>query len=365
MEITAKITGIEYKINLAIELENIDIEDFNINKCPSSCLISDRKQLFAVSKWVSPKRTRSYPFERIYNCLSVSKKITVIPIVKDEGFDGDRDFVQWDTVSMMSLLDVYVILGYYNSAEIHKTRKNKITNQKFDNQYIISKIKEIENYHSSALHWNLKEINENLPTIIDKVRNFYSEIETKLETKLHGFQGIDDFKSKILSAVNAFMEFSRKKAMDAQTREVQANQPKESLQTLTKARITITNYLGGKYFLTVDEVLIDEDEISLIESKHSKSSILPGISDVKDGLIKMILFTNLKEICVNNKFYNCNPILQLTSAKLCSSITSASQQDEINSFIHQNKLSSKHQQVLQKLLMESKNNNFKIIIKKG
>jgi len=365
MEIFAKITGIEYKINLSKELEKIDFSEFDINETPSSCLISDKKKLFALSKWVSPKRTRSYPYELIYNTLLIAKKITIIPIVKDEGFEGDRDFIQWDTISLMSLLDVYVILGYYNSAENHKTRKNKITNQKFDNDFIINKIKEIESYHSSALHWNLKEIKDNLPTIIDKVKKSYIEIETKLQTKLHNLNGIDNFKTKIESEVNAFMEFSRKKARDAQAREIVTNQPKESLQTITKAKITITNYLGGKYFLTVDEVEINKDTISLIESKHSKSTLLPGISDIKDGLIKMILFSNLKEISVNSKELNCKPILQLTSSKLKSSITSDASKQEIENFIQQNKLNQKHQQLLDGLLIESKNNNFTIIINKG
>ncbi len=217
---------------------------------------------------------------------------------------------------MMSLLDVYVILAYYNSAEKHKTRKNKITNQKFNNDYVISKIKEIENYHSSALHWNLKEINDNFTLLIDKVKKSYSKIEKYLDTKLHSFDSLDSFKTKIQCEVNSFMEFSRQKAKDAQKREIQTYQPKESLQTLTKAKITITNYLGGMYFLTVDEAEINKNSISLIESKHSKSNLLPGLSDIKDGLIKMILFSNLKEITVNKKKYSGEPILtELTFKK--------------------------------------------------
>lgn len=365
MEITAIITGIEYKIQLEKELDKVDFKKFNINECPSSCLVSDKKKYFAISKWVSPKRTRTYPYERVYNTLSLSKKITVIPIVKDEGFEGDRDFIQWDTVSLMSLLDVYVILAYYNSAEKHKTRNNKITNQKFDNEFVISKIKEIANYHSSALHWNLKEINDNLPSLIDKVKDSYAKIEKQLDTKLHSYDGLDNFKIKIISEVNAFMEFSRQKAKDAQTREIQTTQPKESLQTLTKAKITVTNYLGGKYFLTVDEVEINNNIISLIESKHSKSNLLPGLSDIKDGLIKMILFSNLKEIEANSKKYSGNPILQLTSSKLKSSITSSSNKKEFENFIEKNKLNSKHQQLIGDLFSEAKINKFTVIIKKG
>jgi len=362
MEVNAKIIGIEYKINLSKELEKIDFADFDINNCPASCLITDKNKFFAISKWVSPKRTRTYPYERVYNTLSFAKKITVIPIVKDEGFEGDRDFIQWDTVSLMSLLDVYVILAYYNSAEKHKTRKHKITNQKFDNDFIINKINEIENYHSSALHWNLKEINDNLPTLIDNVKISYSKIEKQLDTKLHSFVGLDNFKAKIQSEVNAFMDFSRQKAQDAQTREIQTNQPKESLQTLTKAKITITNYLGGKYFLTVDEVEINKNLISLIESKHSKSSLLPGLLDIKDGLIKMILFSNLKEITLNNKIYSGNPILQLTSSKLESSISTNSSKAEIESFVEKNKLNLKHQQLIDVLFSEARKNQFTVTI---
>ncbi len=62
----------------------------------------------------------------MFNTLNVSKKITVIPIVKDEGASGDRDFIQWDTVSLMSLLDVFVIFAYYDKAD---KKDRKITNQ--------------------------------------------------------------------------------------------------------------------------------------------------------------------------------------------------------------------------------------------
>lgn len=112
MQIDAVITGIKYETLLNSELEKISFQDFDINTCPSSCIIFNKSLNFAISKWVSPKRTRSYPYERVYNTLGSNKKITIIPIIKDEGFDGDRDFIQWDTISLMSLLDVYVILAY-------------------------------------------------------------------------------------------------------------------------------------------------------------------------------------------------------------------------------------------------------------
>jgi len=158
MDIKGKITGIKYKVLLSEDLQAVEIEKFNINKVSPFCLLKDGETSFAVSKWVSPKRTRSYPYGRVYNTLNVSRKVTVIPIIKDEGFDGDRDFLQWDTVSLMSLLDVFVIFAYYNKATKNLNYKNKITNFLFNNKYVVSKIKEIEQYHSSALHWNLNEL---------------------------------------------------------------------------------------------------------------------------------------------------------------------------------------------------------------
>ncbi|NCQ16710.1 MAG: hypothetical protein COZ80_09275 [Ignavibacteria bacterium CG_4_8_14_3_um_filter_37_9] len=256
MEITGKITGIKYKLFLTDELKQFDECKFDINKVPTACIINDGKYSFAISKWVSPKRTRSYPYERVYNTLNTSKKITVIPIVKDEGAAGDRDFLQWDTVSLMSLLDVYVILAYYNKAE---KAGNKITNQKFENKYVLSKIKEIEQYHSSALHWNISELKTNFHNILKKVVLSYGKIEKKTKVPLHGLKGLQNFQDKIGADVSLFMKFSRDKASKAQSREFVTRQPKENLSTLSKAKITITNYLGGNYFFTVDEIIVSKE----------------------------------------------------------------------------------------------------------
>ncbi|MDR0969504.1 MAG: hypothetical protein LBM67_03080 [Lentimicrobiaceae bacterium] len=324
MNITGKITGITYKQFIKPELDVIEADTFDINACPAACIVKNGNNTFALSKWVSPKRTRSYPYERVYNTLNISKKITVIPIVKDEGADGDRDFLQWDTVSLMSLLDVYVIFAYYNKAEVNPRYANKITNQQFDNEYIVSKIKEVEQYHSSALHWNLNELKTNLHGIIDKAKTAYAETERKLGVKLHNFDGLDNFKAKIGNEVENFMLFSREKAEKAQTREIHTIQPKECLSTLTKAKITITNYLGGQYFFTVDEILIDGNTVYLIEDKHSKTCILPSIGDIKDGLLKMILYSNLCEVKVNGKAMKSKAVLKLTSEKMSGAITEKS-----------------------------------------
>ncbi len=359
MNIIGKITGIKYKVLLSEDLKEVAIKDFDINEIPSACLLNHNKHTFAISKWVSPKRTRSYPFERIFNTLHISKKITVIPIVKDEGAKGDRDYIQWDTVSLMSLLDVFVIFAYYEKAE---KADQKITNQQFDNKYVLSKIKEIEQYHSSALHWNLNELNTNLHNIIEKVKISYKEIEKTTGVKLHNSTGLDNFQKKIGKDVSLFMAFSRGKAEQAQAREFLTFQPKESLSTLSKAKVTINNYLGGQYFLTVDEILLTKDKVSLIEGKHSKNAILPSKGDIKDGLLKMILYCNLSEVTANGQTIKSEAVLCLTSSKLKGAINSSSTKKEISVFFDENNISASQKGLIETIIDEANQNKFIIKI---
>ena len=363
MDITGKITGIKYNIFLKENLRNIDIKNFNINECPASCLIEDDNIIFAISKWVSPKRTRSYPYQRVYDTLNFPKKIIVIPIIKDEGFDGDRDFLQWDTVSLMSLLDVFVIFAYYNNAVKNPNYNNKITGFQFDNKYVISKIKEIKQYHSSALHWNLNELKNNLYNIVKKSKKCYENIEKQTKVTLHNQKGIDNFKAKISGDVSTFMEFSREKSKEAQSREIITIQPKENLSTLTKAKITITNYLGGQYFFTIDETLIYNDKISLIECKYSKQNILPSNGDIKDGLLKMILYSNISEVKINNSKIKSEAILDLTSPKIVGKI--CSNNNNVSTFFEKNRFTVSQQQMIKTLFNEANENNFIIKIGKS
>jgi hypothetical protein len=372
MEITAQIIeGIKYKSILKYNLVETEFISFDINSAKSSSLVLENQNRFAVSKWVSPKRTRSYPYERVYNTFSVSKRITVIPIVKDEGSAGDRDFLQWDTVSLMSLLDVYVIIAYYETAEKHRSRLNKITNQKFNNQFVINKIREISNYHSSALHWNLKEL-KSISQVLDKVNASYQNIANKTGVEFHSQQGLDAFQKVVSENLEDFMKSSRTKAESAQGREFLTIRPKEILSTQTKAKLTITNYLGGKYFFTVDEIEIPNDSeikvlnnfIFLIESKHSKSAKIPSNGDIKDGLLKMMLYTNLENVTVGEISYISTPILKLTSEKLFGNISSHSSETELDDFLRVNKLNKRQISFVKDLFSEAKENNFIISIGK-
>jgi hypothetical protein len=83
------------------------LEQFDVNESRAYGIIEAQNTEVAYSKWGSLKRTRSYPFARIYNTYNASKILTIIPIIKDEGRDGDLDKLQYSTVSWMNLINIY------------------------------------------------------------------------------------------------------------------------------------------------------------------------------------------------------------------------------------------------------------------
>jgi hypothetical protein len=348
MDLSAKIKGIKYKPLLCRNLEVFEINELEkaLYSSASFILKIDNENKVAISWWVSAKRTRSYPYARVYDTLGFSgKKITIIPIIKDEGKDGDRDFLQWDTISLMSLLGVYVIIAYYNDAEPSQRYKNKITNQRFDTNYLKKQIKNVLSYQSDALHWNLSQI-DNVAQVARKSLEAYDAISRKLKIEMHSRQSAVKRINELLKGKEEFMNLSRTLAEKAQKREKLTIQPKESLSG-TKAIITIQNYLGGLYYFTVDEVEIKDKNIFLIEGKHSKTNFLPSLEDIKDGLLKMILFTNLEDVKINGEKYKPVAVLKLTT----------------ENHFNKNSLSFSQKKILKLLLEEAQINNFRVRFK--
>jgi len=305
----------------------------------SFMLYLDDINKFAVSWWVSPKRTRSYPYARVYNTLAYAgKRVTVIPVYKDEGKDGDRDFLQWDTISLMSLLGVNVIISYYENADKSIRYKNKITNQRFDTEYIASEIKRLVSYQSDPLHWNLEQVDK-IIDLTKKAVGAYRKISDETGVIMHSEKNILKKIDYLMQYKENFMLSSRKLARAAQKREVVTVQPKEKIYANLKASVTITNFLGGNYCFTADEAVVKNNLLYLIEAKHSSNSTIPSIDDIKDGLIKMILFSNLKVATIEGEDYRIIPILKLTGQnngltyKDKIILTSLGEEAEINGFI--------------------------------
>jgi hypothetical protein len=345
MTINAEITGIKYSPLLCESLNTYKEEDFEkVLHSDTVFLLNIRRQTIAVSKWVSPKRTRSYPYARVYNTLNHSgKKITIIPFVKDEGADGDRDFIQWDTISLMSLLGVYVIVAFYSKANKSTRYPNKISEQKFDCEFVFEEIEKLLSYQSDALHWNIEQIS-NIAIPANLAKHHYARIQNVTDVKMHSLSGIENRIKNVLQGKNNFMNLSRNSAKAAQIRETQTIQPKERVTDGIKAQINITNYLGGTYYLTSDEAKVVDKDIYIIEAKHTKSGSLPSIDDIKDGFIKMVLFSNLKNVYVDNIKLNPVAILKLTSENTEAMID---------------------KEILNNIIMEAETNSFKLILPDG
>lgn len=306
---------------------------------------SHEGQNFAVSWWVSPKRTRSYPYARVYNTLQSQKRVTIIPIVKDEGKGGDRDFLQWDTVSLMTLLQVYVVVAYYERATLSHRIKDKITSQEFDYEYLRKKFKELSSYQSDAYHWNLEQLSpSNIKEIGRKAVESYERISKELNVEMHDLKSAMRRIEEISRSADEFKNNSRKRSMEAQSRELRTIQPKESVKG-EKASIDIQNYLGGLYHFTLDEAYMNRDVVCMVEAKNSAGRPLPSEDDIKDGLMKMIVYSNLKKLFYlekESKFQiaRIRPILKLTGGgNLCD----------------------KDYEILEDLLHEAKTNNFEVL----
>ncbi|MBI5077163.1 hypothetical protein HZB94_02175 [Candidatus Falkowbacteria bacterium] len=347
MDILAKIKGIKYNPLLCRDLEVFDYKNLEraLASCASFILNINKENKVAISWWVSAKRTRSYPYTRVYDTLGFSgKKITIIPVVKDEGKEGDRDFLQWDTISLMSLLGVYVVIAYYSDATRSTRYRHKITNQRFDIDYIREQIKNILSYQSDALHWNLAHVDK-VGQIGEKAMESYAKISKKLKVEMHSRQTAEKRIIELLKGKDEFMKLSRVLAEKAQRRERLTIQPKENLSG-TKAIITIQNYLGGYYYFTSDEAEVKGNNIFLIEGKHSKNNSLPSLEDIKDGLLKMILFTNLEDVKIGSKKYNSVAVLKLS----------------VENHFSKKNLSNSQKEIFSTLQKEAKINHFELRI---
>ncbi|GAB4288670.1 MAG: hypothetical protein Kow0090_01030 [Myxococcota bacterium] len=313
--LSAEIKGVKYTPLLSRKLTTFNIKKLKKALTSETAFILrvNSKVQFAVSWWVSAKRTRSYPYARVYDTLGFAgKKVTIIPAFKDEGKKGDRDFLQWDTISLMSLIGVYVIIAYYSDAVKSDRYEGKITNQQFNISHLKYEFDKLVSWQSDALHWNLEQTDK-IGKISNKALQSYGRISKRLGIAMHSPDSARRRIEKIGKNKETFLSHSRDLAEKAQKRESVTVQPKEHLSG-SKSIITIKNYLGGKYYLTSDEVTVDDEnkKIFLLEGKHTRTSSIPSTEDIKDGLLRMILLTNLEDIKIGSKSYKVKPILKLT-----------------------------------------------------
>lgn len=370
LHFTGFIKGVTYTTCFAEKLKEIDLDSFDVNKVKSYGIIKSPITEVAYSRWVSPKRTRSYPFARIYNTYNSSKIITIIPVIKDEGQDGDLDKIQYSTISWMNLLNIYIVLAYYQTADKSskngQSHKHKLTNQKFDNELVKYQINEILSYRQSALHWNKKIFEERFVEIFEKALDAYDDISQKTGVTTHSRTGMNKYLHKVTEEFDEFKNISLKGSLSASKREALTSHKLEYLVDGLKATFSIENYLGGIYYLTPDEILFDRGMYIIQESKNTSTESLPKIPDIQDGLFKLILFSNLDSLTLNDQPVNFMTKLKLTGKNIVGSIVFPDASlEQLEYFLQANHfiLNKKQKLIIRNLALEAEeNHNLKLKI---
>ncbi|PHV62630.1 hypothetical protein [Cyanobacterium aponinum] len=358
------IKNVIYNPRLIQSLKLYSFQEFNINICDGFGLIQLEDKNIAYSKWVSPKRTRSYPFARMYNTYSQSKVITIIPIIKDEGKDGDLDKIGFTTFCWMNLLNIYIILGYYEDAEKSQKKgqisKDKLSEQKFNNNFIKQQIEKIFNYKQSALHWNKNLFENEFINIFNLALNCYKKIENKTGVKIHNQDRLREYLKDIQTDFEEFKNISLKFSQQAINREIQTEHNLEYLVDGCKGVFEIENDLGGIYHLTADEIIIDKQNYIIQESKNSSKKCLPSLDDIQDGLFKLILYSNLDHLYLEDQELQFSCRLKLTGNNIKKEIllSESTESQELEKFIENNIFILTNQEVgiIYKLLLEVKRN---------
>jgi DNA-dependent RNA polymerase auxiliary subunit epsilon len=364
LHFTGFIRGVSYRTFLIERLKEINFEEFDVNFVSAFGLIKSPNTEIAYSQWVSPKRTRSYPFARIYNTYNASKVITIIPVIKDEGRDGDRDRIQYSTISWMNLLNIYIVLAYYETADKSTKKgqgnKQKLSNQQFNNEFVKSQIDEILAYHQSALHWNKNLFEERFVSIFEKALDCYDSISRITGVIIHSRQGMDSYLQKIIEEFEEFKNISLKGSQSASKREALTSHKLEYLVDGLKATFSIENYLGGVYYLTPDEIFYENDTYIIQESKNTSKESLPKLPDIQDGLFKLILFSNLDTLTLNGQSVSFITKLKLTGKNVIGSIIFPdASAEELESFLAVNSRIFKNNQkeIIRKLVLEAEHNS--------
>ena len=347
------------------EFEEYDIAQFDVNQAQTYGLINLGAQgnNLAFSKWASPKRTRTYPFARIYNTFHLNtKKITIIPIIKDEGAGTqNNDRINFITFSWMNLLDIYIILAWYEDAERKPGTTDRITNQILNVESVREKLLEVSQYRMSALHWNTTHFEKDFESIYLSAVNGYKKISQERNVSIHNprdhLETLEEFKADGHFSLASFKEASLPRSYKAAYRESVTTHLLESLEENTKGIFSISNYLGGQYYLTADEIYWERGQLIIQESKNSSTEKLPSEADIKDGLFKLILFAKMEDLAVDGmESVQFTTRLKLTGNLISSLFLPCSTKD-VSNFCIENRLTQTYQKRLISLNQEASQNN--------
>ena len=304
-----------------IELDIIDAQNSKNKK--NIFLYRHDDDLAVISVWTSPKRTKTNPLPRVFSTLGHSgKKITIIPVLKEEGVSGEQNLIHANTVYWMSSLGVYVIIGYYTKAilgtvgkQSSNAKEGKPSNEgkpKFADQVlnlndIRRQINLIMTGNSDVNIWNSRQIQQ-IPKLLQKSIETYEEMGIKHNVPLKK-QALEKKKKKAqvwgMDIRIMFDDFTRDE-IAAQNRETKTDHKHEDIPEDYggKGKFNIQCRESEILYLTADAVSIDEDSkvITITEAKNTTKKDFPSDDDIRDDLMKLMLFKKSKFTIKGEKY---------------------------------------------------------------
>ena len=360
------------------KFEVVKFEAFSTNSSRTTCVIEfSKNQHVAVTKWVSPKRTRSYPFSRLYEIYHMgTKRVALIPIIKDEGKGegknkSNNDRINFTTLSWMNLMNVYVILCWYDSAEAKSS--TRITNQRLNDEHVRTELQKINDYQFDAHHWNQRHFEEDFIHVLDQAIASYQRIGAELGVEMHDVRGHQRFRESVIDdrvpggarlSLDKIRATSVRASTAARNRESLVQHVDEDLSDESeKAVFDLRNRLGGIYPITCDEVFVNESsQVVLIrESKNSSKDSLPSKDDIYDGLFKLLLFRHVLTLQKSNVTYAVSVELRLTGL-LNSTLRIPCEPLALETFISANPFKKEEIPLLRRAIEEAANNGIGIVL---
>ena len=307
--IEGKIGNQSYQFKIDSKLPSMDFVEAmqqNNKKFKSKFL---NKETAAISVWTTPKRTKTYPLARVYDTLSYDgTKITIIPVIVDYGKHGERGKIQPNTVDWMTSIGVYLILGVYVDAEkgkVGRLAKNAgiktkssegkpkfAEGQKFDLKYLQKQIEKIIENKPNIKKWNENQLTT-IPNLLENGITHYKRLGKKLDVPLSDFSRLEKKVELWKNDPDQFLADHEKLSKGAQNRETKTGHKLEDVPG-EKGKINIDFGESRKLYLTSDSMELDKDKclVTLLEGKNASSGKLPSENDIKEALIKLMIFKN-------------------------------------------------------------------------
>ena len=264
------------------------------------------KDIVAISVWTTPKRTKTYPFPRVYSTLGHDgKKITIIPVQASYGKHGDDNKLQPGTISWMTGLGVYVIIGVYTKAKMKpkgapsaNAKEDKVSTEgepvftsfEFENDELEDQVKKIVSKCPKIEDWNQEQLLK-IPSLLETAIENNRRLGKELGVPVKSFKFLEKDIRVWKTDMSKFLDDCDNESKGAQDRETSKDQKLEKVPG-TKGKINVDMGNSKMIFLTADSISIDENEkiIEILEGKHASKGKFPGENDVLDALFKLMIF---------------------------------------------------------------------------